>query len=132
MTTPNPYNWTTHTPVVNHYDPDMDAHPHISHFGALKTSPVYPIAKGNFPGTALDVALWSSQTLNGGNISVAKGVAAVKTSTNAAGSVKLLARQDDIEKSYAACFTRLSAVEKRATPTLMDLIREALGLKKGA
>jgi len=45
---------------------------------------------------------------------------------------ELLARQDDIEKSYAACFTRLSAVEKRATPTLMDLVREALGLKKVA
>lgn len=74
---------------ASNYDLQSRTYAHVSHFGALKTSSVIPVLKGNFSGSSLDPALWDNTTANGGNVVVEDGVGKLKTSTNTAGSVKL-------------------------------------------
>lgn len=71
---------------VRNYDPEMASYVHVSHFGALKTSPVIPVIEGNFPGSSLDKNIWSSQTKNSASVSVGSGVADINCGTNSAGS----------------------------------------------
>lgn len=70
-------------------DAELQSTAHISHFGALKTSPVIPVLKGNFAGSSLDTSLWDSTTANGGSITVEDGVGKLSCGTNSAGSSKL-------------------------------------------
>lgn len=72
------------------YDVEMDANVHVSHFGALKAASTIPVISANFPGSSLNTTLWNQGTLNGGNITVENGVGKLFTSTNTAGSIKLL------------------------------------------
>lgn len=74
---------------ASNYDLQMKAYAHVSHFGALKTSSVIPVLKGNFAGSSLDTSLWDSTTANGGNVVVEDGVGKLNTSTASNGSVKL-------------------------------------------
>lgn len=71
-------------------DDQMSADVHVSHFGALKTSPTIPVLKANFPGIALDTSVWTQTVANGGSTTVGQGVGSLQTSTNSAGSVKLV------------------------------------------
>lgn len=77
-------------------DREMNANAHISHFGALKTSPTYPVLKANFPGAALDTSLWDSSFAGTGSITVEKGVGRLFTGTGSTGSVKLISDNQGI------------------------------------
>ncbi len=72
------------------YDGEMNAHPHVSHFGALKTSSTYPVLKANFPGSSLDTTLWTETVVGSGNTVVEKGVGRIYSGTDSNGSVKLV------------------------------------------
>lgn len=69
---------------------DTNTIAHVSHFGALKTSPTYPVVKANFPGSALDTGTWTETTANGGSTTVEGGQATLRTNTSPNGSVKLV------------------------------------------
>jgi len=77
-------------------DVEMNTVPHISHFGALKTSPTYPVFKANFPGSAVDTSLWDTTFVNTGSITVEKGVGRLFTGTNSTGSAKLSSKKRGI------------------------------------
>lgn len=80
-------------PACENYDVNMDAYAHVSHFGALKTSPVVPVLAGNFPGSSLDTNLWLKDVVSGGTVTVENGVGKLKTGTNSAGAVTLISRR---------------------------------------
>ena len=73
-------------------DTEMQAIAHVSHFGALKTSSVKPVLRGNFPpgqSPQLDTDVWSDTLVGSGAISVDSGVARLQAGTGATGSAIL-------------------------------------------
>ena len=77
-------------------DKQMQSKAHVSHFGALKVSPTYPVLKANFPGSAIDTSLWDSSFVGTGSITVEKGVGRLFTGTGTTGSVKLISDDQGI------------------------------------
>lgn len=63
---------------------------HVSHFGALKTSPTHPVVKGNFPGNTIDTDIWNEVIVGGATNTVGSGVASLVTTTANGDSIKLL------------------------------------------
>lgn len=76
-------------PTNREYDPANNAFSHVSHFGAIKTSPTHPVLKANFPGVALDTTLWNETTVATGNTVVNTGVGRLNTGVGGTGSVIL-------------------------------------------
>ena len=62
---------------------------HVSHFGALKTSPTHPVLKANFPGVTLDTTLWTETLLGAATNPIGDGVAQPTVTTAAGDSVIL-------------------------------------------
>ena len=75
---------------VSQFDSEMGASAHISHFGALKTSPTVPVIAGNFSGSALDDKVWRETKVGTGSVTVERGVGRINTGTGSTGSVKLI------------------------------------------
>lgn len=96
------------------FDAEMDAFAHVSHFGALKTSPTIPVLKANFPGTSLNTTVWNETTANGGSTTVEDGVGKLNTGTNSAGSCKLLSVEQGIFE--AGQVTTYQSGVRAATP----------------
>ena len=99
-------------------DLEMNADAHVSHFGALKTASTIPVIKGNFPGSSLDEAVWKNTSSNGGNITVERGVGRLFTSTNSAGSIKLLSVKKVCSSTQAA-----HGIITAATTTTLTVFR---------
>ncbi|MDX1487697.1 MAG: hypothetical protein R3268_05815, partial [Acidiferrobacterales bacterium] len=55
---------------------------HVSHFGALKTSPAYPVLRANFPGPSLNAEVWTEEVATGSAaIAFEKGAGRITTGT---------------------------------------------------
>lgn len=78
------------------FDNNMETTPHISHFGALKTSGTIPIIDGNFPGDKFDESIWENRNYNGGYFIIHNGICDLNTGPHPYGSGKIISREEGI------------------------------------
>lgn len=78
-------------------DPGMNqTKVHVSHFGALKAAPTYPVLKSNFPNTQLNTDIWHDRCINEAVILVHKGVGELHSGTDPYGDCKIVSKEQGI------------------------------------
>ena len=82
--------------IKDNFMGSQGAFSHVSHFGALKTSPTHPVLKANFPGSSLDSTIWDETIVGAATNPIGQGVARPTVTTASGDSVILQSMKNGI------------------------------------